>query len=149
MKLLETKSSPATKLNQLAVSAGALLGGSAATLLSIGTAMAEEASDTGLAVQNKLVTLINGLFGNVQAVAGPLFGLIILVCLIGMGFSVLNGNSNGMRAWRTGLISVLVLLVLIYAVPTVASWAADFGSDINGEMQLGSAFSSATGGTSV
>lgn len=136
MKLLETKSSPATKLNQLAVSAGALIGGSAAAMMSVGVAMA----DTGDTVETKLVEVINGLFGNVQGVAGPLFGLITLVCLVGMGFSVLNGNSNGMRAWRTGLISVVVLLILIYAVPTLVTWAADFGNSINGGADLGSAF---------
>ena len=117
MKLLETKSSPATKLNQLAVSAGALIGGSAAAMMSVGVAMA----DTGDTVETKLVEVINGLFGNVQGVAGPLFGLIILVCLVGMGFSVLNGN-------------------LIYAVPTLVTWAADFGNSINGGADLGSAF---------
>lgn len=139
MKLLESKSSPATKLNQLAMSAGMLLGGSAATALSVGLAMAEE-GDVGSAVEDKLVAVINGLFGNVQGVAGPLFGLIILVCLVGMGVSVLNGNSNGMRAWRTGLISVVVLLILIYAVPTLVNWAASFGNSINGTANLSSAF---------
>lgn len=137
MKLLESKSLPATKLNQLAMSAGMLLGGSAATVLSVGVAMA---TDTGDTVEDKLVEVINGLFGNIQGVAGPLFGLIILVCLVGMGFSVLNGNSNGMRAWRTGLLSVIVLLILVYAVPTIVTWAASFGNNVNNGADLSTAF---------
>lgn len=144
MKLLESKSSPATKLNQLAMSAGTLLGGSAATVLSVAIAMAEEeGGDGGVGgtIESKLVGVIEGLFSNVQGIAGPLFGLIILVCIVGMAVSIFNGNANGARTWKTGLISVVVLLILVYTVPTIVKWAADFGANVNDNTSLSSAFS--------
>ena len=75
-----------------------------------------------------------------QGIAGPLFGLAALVCIVACVVSVLNGNPQGIRTWRTSLIVVLVLLALIYMVPTLVQWAASFGNDINSGVSIGSAF---------
>lgn len=133
------KNSPALKVKPAMCAAGASVGVAAATASMTLVAFAEENTALSTA-QEKIVDLIQQLFGTIQSVAGPLFGLIALICLVAMGFCVLNNNSNGLRAWRAGLFGVLVLLALIYVVPTIVNVAADFGSQVNGSQNLEGAF---------
>ena len=131
------KNSPAIYMNKFSVTAGMAIGSAVATLMSVGMAFADSTGDT---IETKVTEVITGLFKNVQGIAGPLFGLAALVCIVACVVSVLNGNPQGIRTWRTSLIVVLVLLALIYMVPTLVQWAASFGNDINSGVSIGSAF---------
>lgn len=136
------KNSPVLKVNPTMCAVGASLG-MAATYASVTlVAFAAEEGDVEAlgTAREKIISLINQIFTTVQSVAGPLFGLIALVCLVAMGVCVLNNNSNGLRTWRTGLFAVLILLALIFVVPTLVKVASDFGSQVNGSTSLDSVF---------
>lgn len=140
------KNSPVLKSNPAMCAVGASLGVTAtyAAMTLVAFAAEDDGNVEALdTAREKVVDLINQIFSTVQSIAGPLFGLIALVCLVAMGICVLNNNSNGLRAWRAGLVGVLILLALIYVVPTLVKVASDFGTQVNGSTSLSEAFSAA------
>lgn len=136
------KNSPVLKSNRAMCVAGTSLGMAAtcAAMTLVAFAESNDVEALGTA-REKVIDLINQIFTTVQSITGPLFGLIALVCLVAMGICVLNNNSNGLRAWRAGLVGVLILLALVYVVPTLVKVASDFGTQVNGDTALSDVFS--------
>ena len=140
MELIKT--SPATKLNRMAATAGMALGGVAAVVMSTGMAFADEAA-TGLdGAEEALKSALLGLFGNISGVAGPLAAVVIVFALIMMLASSVTGNSNAIRIWRGIAIGAAVIFVIILIVPSAMGWFQDFGNQINDNKDLSSVLTS-------